>query len=47
VSLNGDKVTDPARALAAEDFLGEINATHGAFVVLRKGKKNYGLVRLG
>ena len=47
ISLNGDKVTDAARALAADDFLGAVNATHGAFVVLRKGKKNYGLVRLG
>ncbi|MDR3640916.1 MAG: tyrosine--tRNA ligase [Humidesulfovibrio sp.] len=47
VSLNGDKVSDAARALTEDDFLGEVNATHGAFVVLRKGKKNYGLVRLG
>jgi tyrosyl-tRNA synthetase len=47
VSLNGDKVTDAARKLAEDDFLGEVNATHGAFLVLRKGKKNYGLVRLG
>jgi tyrosyl-tRNA synthetase len=47
VSLNGDKITDAARTLAEEDFLGEINASHGAFAVLRKGKKNYGLVRLG
>jgi tyrosyl-tRNA synthetase len=47
ISLNGDKVTDAARALAEADFLGEVNATHGAFAVLRKGKKNYGLVRLG
>jgi tyrosyl-tRNA synthetase len=47
VSLNGDKITDAARKLAEDDFLGEVNATHGAFLVLRKGKKNYGLVRLG
>ena len=47
ISLNGDKVTDAARALTADDFLGAVNATHGAFAVLRKGKKNYGLVRLG
>ena len=47
VSLNGEKVADAARALAADDFFGEVNATHGAFLVLRKGKKNYGLVRLG
>jgi len=47
VALNGDKVADAARALTAEDFFGEVNATCGAFLVLRKGKKNYGLVRLG
>lgn len=47
VSLNGEKVADPARTLAEADFFGEVNATHGAFLVLRKGKKNYGLVRLG
>jgi len=47
VSLNGDKVADAARALTEDDFLGEVNATCGAFLVLRKGKKNYGLVRLG
>ena len=47
VSINGDKVTDAARALTEDDFLGEVNATFGAFLVLRKGKKNYGLARLG
>jgi len=47
VSINGDKVTDAARALTEDDFLGEVNATSGAFLVLRKGKKNYGLARLG
>jgi tyrosyl-tRNA synthetase len=47
ISLNGDKVADASRALTADDFLGEVNATHGAFLVLRKGKKNYGVVRLG
>jgi len=46
ITINGDKVTE-ARTLTQEDFLGEVNATHGAFSVLRKGKKNYGLVRLG
>jgi tyrosyl-tRNA synthetase len=46
ISINGDKVTE-ARSLTEADFLGEVNATHGAFSVLRKGKKNYGLVRLG
>jgi len=46
ISINGDKIAE-ARALTEADFLGEVNATHGAFSVLRKGKKNYGLVRLG
>jgi len=41
VSLNGDKVSDAAYALAGPDFLG------GKLAVLRKGKKNYGLVKLG
>jgi len=46
ISINGDRVAE-ARPLAEGDFLGEVNATFGAFAVLRKGKKNYGLVRLG
>jgi tyrosyl-tRNA synthetase len=46
ISINGDRVAE-ARPLAENDFLGEVNATFGAFAVLRKGKKNYGLVRLG
>jgi len=41
ISLNGDKVGDAAHLLAGPDFLG------GTLAVLRKGKKNYGLVRLG
>ena len=40
VSLNGGKVTDPAYAPAEPDFIG------GRLLVLRKGKKNYGVVRL-
>ena len=44
VSLNNDKVADAARVLGQGDFLGQ--AGGGAFAVLRKGKKNYGLVRL-
>ncbi|OIO00984.1 MAG: tyrosine--tRNA ligase [Desulfovibrionaceae bacterium CG1_02_65_16] len=47
VSLDGEKITDATRKLTEDDFFGEVNATHGAFLVLRKGKKNYGLVRLG
>jgi tyrosyl-tRNA synthetase len=46
ISINGQKVAE-ARNLTEDDFLGEVNATFGAFSVLRKGKKNYGLVRLG
>ncbi len=44
VSLNNDKVADAARVLGQGDFLGDTAC--GAFAVLRKGKKNYGLVRL-
>ncbi len=47
VSLNGGKVADAARPLAEADFLGATGTSHGAFAVLRKGKKNYGVVRLG
>jgi tyrosyl-tRNA synthetase len=47
ISLNGERIADSTRPLAEADFFGEVNATHGAFLVLRKGKKNYGLVRLG
>jgi len=46
VSVNGERLAE-ARALAEADFLGEVNAAHGAFCVLKKGKKNYGVVRLG
>ncbi len=47
IALNGEKLTDAARAFSEADFLGEAGATQGSFLVLRKGKKNYGLVRLG
>lgn len=41
ISLNNERVTAEDRPLAAEDFLG------GDVLVLRKGKKNYGVVTLG
>ena len=39
VSLNGDKVTDEALVLSSE------LAIEGKFIVLRRGKKLYALVR--
>ncbi|THB64688.1 MAG: tyrosine--tRNA ligase [Desulfovibrio sp.] len=41
ISLNGDKVADPMYAPSTDDFLG------GSILIVRKGKKNYGLVTLG
>lgn len=42
IALNGDKVpADAVAPLSGQDFLG------GRLAVLRKGKKNYGLVKLG
>ncbi len=41
IYLNNERVTAEDRELAAEDFLG------GDVLVLRKGKKNYGVVTLG
>jgi tyrosyl-tRNA synthetase len=46
VSVNGEKIAE-ARPLCEADFLGEVNATFGAFCVLKKGKKNYGVIKLG
>jgi len=40
ISMNGEKVTDVARDVTAEDAIG------GRFVIIRKGKKNYSLVKL-
>lgn len=40
IAVNGEKVADAGRSLAGADFLG------GRLAVLRKGKKNYGLVKL-
>jgi len=41
VYLNNAKLADPVYAPAASDLL------HGRFLVLRKGKRNYGLVTVG
>jgi len=40
ITLNGEKVTDTAYAVTAELAIG------GRFIIIRKGKKNYSLVRL-
>ncbi|WP_020616546.1 tyrosine--tRNA ligase [Paenibacillus daejeonensis] len=40
ISMNGEKVTDVARDVTAEDAIG------GRFIIIRKGKKNYSLVKL-
>jgi tyrosyl-tRNA synthetase len=40
VYLNTERVSDPVRAVGPEDAL------HGRFLILRKGKKSYHLVRL-
>jgi len=40
VYLNGERVTDPQRIVTAADAL------HGRFLVFRKGKRNYHLVRV-
>lgn len=39
VSVNGQRLSDPAYMPVAGDFIG------GQLMVLRKGKKNYGVVR--
>jgi tyrosyl-tRNA synthetase len=39
ISLNGAKVVDPERRIAVKDLL------HGKYLVVRKGKKTYALVR--
>lgn len=41
ISLNGEKVSDLQRAVVAADLL------HGRWLILRKGKKSYHLVRAG
>ena len=40
VSLNGDKVTDPAKMITKAD------AMYGEYIVVKRGKKNYYLVKL-
>ncbi len=41
ISINGDKVTDLDMQITAE------NSFEGKFIIVRKGKKNYSLVKLG
>ncbi|MHA6531392.1 tyrosine--tRNA ligase [Paenibacillus sp. BAC0078] len=41
ISLNGERVTDVAVEVTAGDAIG------GRFIIIRKGKKNYSLVKLG
>ena len=41
ISMNGDKVTDVNTDVTAE------NSFDGRFIIIRKGKKNYSLVKLG
>ncbi|WP_213621136.1 tyrosine--tRNA ligase [Paenibacillus sp. J22TS3] len=41
ISINGDKVTDLEMQITAE------NSFEGKFIIVRKGKKNYSLVKLG
>ncbi len=40
ISLNGEKITDGAKPLSSK------NALHGSYYVLRRGKKNYYLIKL-
>ncbi|OKP87501.1 tyrosine--tRNA ligase [Paenibacillus helianthi] len=40
ISLNGERVTDIGAEVTAEDAIG------GRFIIIRKGKKNYSLVKL-
>ncbi|GBF74137.1 tyrosine--tRNA ligase [Paenibacillus sp. 598K] len=40
ITMNGEKVTDVARDVTSEDAIG------GRFIIIRKGKKNYSLVKL-
>ncbi|MCC3375218.1 tyrosine--tRNA ligase [Cohnella sp. REN36] len=40
ISLNGDRVTDPTLEVSADHAIG------GRFVIIRKGKKNYSLVKM-
>ncbi|MNR16998.1 Tyrosine--tRNA ligase [compost metagenome] len=40
ISLNGERVTDIGVEVTAEDAIG------GRFIIIRKGKKNYSLVKL-
>lgn len=41
ISINGDKVTDLEMLITAD------NSFEGKFIIVRKGKKNYSLVKLG
>jgi len=41
ISLNGDKITDTEMNVTVE------NSFEGRFIIVRKGKKNYNLVKLG
>ncbi|MNW62998.1 Tyrosine--tRNA ligase [compost metagenome] len=40
ISLNGERVTELGVEVTAEDAIG------GRFIIIRKGKKNYSLVKL-
>ncbi|MCV5863501.1 S4 domain-containing protein, partial [Escherichia coli] len=41
ISMNGEKVTDVGTDVTVE------NSFDGRFIIIRKGKKNYSLVKLG
>lgn len=40
ISINGDRISDIAHEITAEQAIG------GRFIIVRKGKKNYSLVKL-